>query len=241
MSYHQAQHDIQRTETHAGKYLTQFQRKLLQENLQKNLPDSYRQRIEIMLLADEGKSQTEICQRLGCCPATVRHWTHIARAGMAHQWQDCPIGRPKTVNEEYLERLRELVNNSPRDYGYSFRRWTTNWLQKHLTKEFGIQVSDRHFKRLLKQMGLSTLPKPSNVEDNGNNNKQSAKILIRDLKSANIPDNAELSPGNFVKLDKDSDIYGAKSIRAGSYSRTVLQYFGAFSFRNRIPTLSEPS
>jgi transposase len=224
-----------------GKFLTTFQRKMLQKSLQEDLPESYSQRLEIMLLADEGKTQTEICQVLGCCPATARHWMHIARAGMAHQWQDCPIGRPKTVNEEYLERLRELLSNSPRDYGYSFRRWTTNWLQKHLTKEFGVQVSDRHLKRLLKQMGLSTLPKPSNVEDNTNQKKQGAKILIADLKSANIPDHAEFMPIKIVKLEKDLDIYGAKSIRSVSLSGTVEQYFGAFSDPSRIPALPQTS
>ena len=83
---------------------------------------------KVLLLADDGKSQTEICQTLGCCPATARHWMHIARSGMAHQWQDYPIGRPKAVNENYLERLKELINQSPRDYGYSFRRWTVDFI-----------------------------------------------------------------------------------------------------------------
>lgn len=149
-----------------SKYLTSFQRKLLLASLEKTIPESYQQRIKIMLLADEGKTQTEICQILGCCLATARHWMHIARTGMAHQWQDCPIGRPKAINDEYLERLKELIKSSPRDRGYSFRRWTANWLGKHLAKEFGIEVSDRHIKRLLKQMGLSTVPKPSNSEQN---------------------------------------------------------------------------
>ncbi len=130
----------------AGKYLTAFQRKLLQKNLQEDLSESYRQRIEIMLLADEGKTQTEICQILACCPATARHWMHIARTGMAHQWQDCPLGRPKAINQEYLERLQELLSQSPRDYGYGFRRWTVSFLRKHLAKELGIEVSDRHLK-----------------------------------------------------------------------------------------------
>ncbi|MBD2414941.1 transposase [Nostoc calcicola FACHB-389] len=180
-----------------SKYLTSFQRKLLLVNLQKSLPESYRQRIEIMLLADEGKTQTQICQILGCCPATARHWTHIARTGMAHQWQDCPIGRPKAVSDEYLERLKELINSSPRDRGYSFRRWTTNWLGKHLAKEFGIEVSDRHLKRLLKQMGLSTRPKANNPQANSIEQATSSKILISDLKSANIRENSELLTINF--------------------------------------------
>ncbi|MDJ0675011.1 MAG: helix-turn-helix domain-containing protein [Calothrix sp. MO_167.B42] len=171
--------------TSQSHYLTIFQRKLLRKSLQEDLSESYRQRIQIMLLADEGKSQTEICQILSCCPATARHWMHIARSGMAHQWQDCPIGRPKAVNEKYLERLKEIIDRSPRDYGYSFRRWTVNWLKKHLAKELGIEISDRHLKRLLKQMGLSTIPKPVEVKLSSDRGKEGQGILISDLKSAN--------------------------------------------------------
>ena len=223
----------------SGQYLTPFQRKLLQKSLQDDLPELYRQRVEIMLLADQGKSQAEICQNLRCCPATARHWIHIARAGMAHQWQECPIGRPKAVNEEYLERLKELVSHSPRDYGYSFRRWTVNWLTKHLAKEFGFEVSDRHIKRLLKHLGLSTLPKPSNAESNRIDQANSgSKILICDLKSANVPDTTEFLPIDLALLGTDSDIYGAKSIQAVSFSATAKQYFGAFSNGFGIPALS---
>jgi transposase len=174
-----------------GKYLTVFQRKLLQQKQQDNLSDSYRQRIEIMLLADEGKTQTEICQILGCCPATVRHWMHIARTGMAHQWQDCPLGRPKAINQEYVERLQELLSQSPRDCGYGFRRWTVSWLRKHLAKELGIEVSDRHLKRVLKQMGLSTIPKPNPSESENTEKTPGSKISISDLKVENSPNYSE--------------------------------------------------
>lgn len=184
--------------------LTPFQRKLLQKNLEEDLPNQYRRRIQIMLLADQGKSQAEICQNLGCCPATVRHWTHIARSGMAHQWQHCPIGRPKAVNEAYSERLKELFNHSPRDYGYSFRRWTTSWLQKHLAKEFGIEVSNRHIKRLLKQMGLSTRSKPSHVsEDVTQKPNKNSKILIYDLQSENVSDDSGFLSINLATLGTD--------------------------------------
>lgn len=221
----------------SGQYLTPFQRKLLQKSLQENLPKSYCQRLQIMLMADDGKSQTEICQTLGCCPATVRHWMHIARAGMAHQWQDCPIGRPKATKDEYLERLKELLTHSPRDYGYSFRRWTVNWLTKQLAKEFGVEVSDRSIKRLLKQMGLSTVPKPSNTDKNTNQSLNSSKILIRDLNCSNDSHSNEFFPINLALLGTDSDIHGAKSIQS-VISATVVQYTGTFSFPSRISALS---
>ncbi len=188
--------------------LTPFQRKLLQKKMEEDLPESYRQRIQIMLLADEGKSQAKICRTLGCCPATVRHWMHIARSGMAHQWQDCPRGRPKAINEQYLARLKELVNNSPRDYGYSFERWTGSWLSKHLAKEFAVEVSGHHINRLKRQMGLSNRLQTSNTEDTNNQNTNSNRILITDLKSENTADSPEFLSVNANFLNNNLNIYG---------------------------------
>ncbi len=197
----QMKDDIKYSNISVSKFLTPFQHKLLLKSLQEDLPEMYRQRIQIMLLADEGKSQTQICRILGCCPATARHWIHIARSGMAHQWLESPIGRPKAVNEEYLERLKELVSNNPRDYGYGFKRWTANWLSKHLAKEMGIKVSDCHIKRLLKQMGLSTKQKPSKTEQNLPQN--GSQIFIGDLKHENLLEPSEILPIHFLKLEKN--------------------------------------
>lgn len=191
-------------EINSGKLLTPFQRKLLEKSLQDNLTESYHQRIQIMLLADEGKTQAEICRALGCCAATVRHWTHIARTGMAHQWQDCPIGRRKSVNDQHLERLKELVSNSPRDYGYPFRQWTGTWLSRHLAKEFGINVTPQHINRLLKQMGLSTRPKPNCVEETINQQINSSQISISDLKSTALNTSFEILPIKFAPFVTDS-------------------------------------
>lgn len=221
-----------------GNFLTDSEREMLLESLQEDCPESQRQRIQIMLLADEGITQAEICQILGCCPATARHWIHIARQGMVHQWQDCPIGRPKLVSNEYLQRLKELFYSNPRGYGYGSQHWTLNWLQKHLCEEFGFKVSDRHFKRLLKQMGLSTRRKSSH---NGQNSPKSAaepKIAIADLKKANTADSSEIILINSHKAVKDLDIYGAQYLRSISISATNQQYTRVFTDHRRILSLS---
>jgi transposase len=221
-----------------GNFLTDSQREMLLESLQEDCPESQRQRIQIMLLADEGITQAEICQILGCCPATARHWIHIARQGMVHQWQDCPIGRPKLVSNEYLQRLKELFYSNPRGYGYGSQHWTLNCLQKHLCEEFGFKVSDRHFKRLLKQMGLSTRRKSSH---NGQNRPKSAaepKIAIADLKKANTADSSEIILINSHKAVKDLDIYGAQYLRSISISATNQQYIRVFTDHRRILSLS---
>lgn len=139
-----------------GSYLTPSQRQLLQKNLETNLRPEFRRRIHIMLLADAGEPQTKICKLIGCSPEAARYWISVVKTGQVYKWKDSPVGRPKIVNEQYIQRLRELVTSSPREYGYAFKRWTAEWLKTHLEQELGISVSNYHITRLLKSMGLST-------------------------------------------------------------------------------------
>ena len=180
-----------------GYYLTSFQRELLQKSLRFNLRPEFYRRIKIMLLADEGQSQNRICKALRCSQETARYWIKMAQTGQAHNWDYRPKGRPKIVNEKYLERLKELVSNSPSKYGYSFKRWTAQSLNKHLTKELGIKFSDCHVNRLLKQMGLSTKSKPR--LDKSVTNKDSIKnpqLVISNLTSTDVPEVSD-----FLQLD----------------------------------------
>lgn len=212
--------------------LTPFQRQLLRRKLSEDIPKLYRQRIEIMLMADEGKSQGAICENLRCSPATVRHWIHVAKSGIAHQWEDCPLGRPKKVTTEYLARLQKLLGSSPGDYGYSFQRWTVNWLSRHLTKEFGIKLSDRHIKRLMEQQGLST----KNNQGKTTVNTGNPSILIQDLKSDTPLEDPVIS---YITptLDTHLKTYGAKSTRLCAVSRTVQPGSRSFFLPSRISQL----
>ena len=180
-----------------GQYLTPFQRKLLEKKLQADLRPEYRRRLQIMLLADTGSTQTQICKELGCTKETARYWIAQAQAGQAHQWNDCSIGRPKITNKQYLERLKDLVSNSPREYGYSFGRWTGQWLSQHLSKELGIEVSARHVNRLLKQMGLSTRPQSNSNETNNRERVSHSNLAIRELSSASTPEFSEWQFNSF--------------------------------------------
>jgi transposase len=164
--------------TNQRSILTPFHRNYLEEQLQQTvLSRQLRQRIEIMLLADEGKTQSEICRLLGCSAATAGRWILLAEAQMAHKCIEISRGRPKKADDKYQNRLRQLVQSSPAEYGYSFRYWTAGWLSKHLAKELKITVGDRQISRLLKELGLSTLPKTP-VPDPG---IPSSKIIIRNL------------------------------------------------------------
>ena len=196
-------------DTQKGKYLTDFQRKLLQKNLQdNNLSKKYRQRIQIMMLADEGKTQSQICEALTCSVVTVRHWTLVANMGQAHNWQSNPLGRPKAVNEEYLKRLKELANQSPQfinipgtEFKYPNKCWTAKKLAQHLAKEFGIELSDRHIRRLLQQMGLSTRKKAIETNSEDCKTQQKNRLVIGDLGSSKNLDNHDFWQFNPIQND----------------------------------------
>jgi transposase len=183
-----------------GRYLTPFQRKLLEKNLQTSSCKDDIRRIEIMLLADEGKSQRQICQTLQCSKETARYWIAKAQDGQAHNWQDSPRGRPKIANQLYIKRLKELVSNSPREYGYSFERWTAQSLGKQLKKDLGIEVSARHINRLLVKMGLSLRSKSSadrSVTDD--RSAHNSPLLIGDLSSVSISNLPKIENFNFIR------------------------------------------
>ncbi len=162
-----------------GRFLSTFEHNFLQRILQTETRPEYRRRIEIMLLADAGRSRKQICGALKCSQETVRYWSGIAQLGEAHRYRDALIGRPKTIDAAYVERLKALVQLDPRTCGYPFQRWTARWLSKHLEKEFEIEISDRHINRLLKQMGLSTRASQPESQELATDN-----IKIQDLQSS---------------------------------------------------------
>lgn len=184
----------------SSKYLTSFQKKLLQTSLEdKTISEKYRQRIEIMLLADDGKTQSQICKILNCSVVTVRHWTLLASMGQAHNWQSSPLGRPKSVSEEYRQRLKELIEQSPKSinipgtqYKYTYDRWTANKLAHHLAKELGISFSDRHIRRLLKEMGLSTRTQKHQRQSSNSPQGTKNRLVIDDLNLEQSLDQREL-------------------------------------------------
>ncbi|MFW6296304.1 MAG: helix-turn-helix domain-containing protein [Halothece sp.] len=183
-----------------GKYLNQFQRKRLEKALLSEQSELYCQRIQIMLLADEGRSQAEICDILECSQPTARYWIQMARNDQGHNWKESPLGRPKKLNEEHIERLKELVSHSPKEFGYPWERWTANWLSKHLQKEFGVKVTDRHINRLLKQMGLSTRRKPNITEKATDSMGESDRIQITNLNTTNTSELSDLWQFNPFQL-----------------------------------------
>ena len=178
---------MEQLETKQVQDLASILAKVLPQNIPADLNLQHRRRLEIAIRTHLGQSQAEICEAIGCSKDTARYWMAIAKTEKADSWREGLVGRPKVVNEEYLERLRELVTHSPQDYGYSFERWTARWLSQHLARELGIVISDRHVNRLLKQMGLSTRNSgKSQPNRQGRNLSTQPTIKIEDLNPSSL-------------------------------------------------------
>lgn len=201
----------------SGLYLASHEKAELQRALQSKHFSSYHQRISIMILADQGKSQLEICSILGCCSATASHWMHIVKIGMSSEWKERPIGRPKVVKGEYIDRLQELLSNSPKIHGYSFDRWTLAYISKHLSKELGVVVSDRHLKRLLKKLGISTKSAPVS------SGKSNQRINIADLNPGTVISKPQTIRDDIPKSFLGVNFNGSKIIRCLSYRAISYQ------------------
>ena len=119
----------------------------------------------------------------------------------------------KLYNENYIIYLYELLESGPRNCGYTFNRWTVNWLNKHLSKELGIVISDRHLKRLLKDLGWSTLSKP-NRSSLPHKNK---RIHIDDINPNYLVNELEFIENNLLQSNLDLKIYGLSFTQDISY------------------------
>lgn len=166
--------------------LTDFQKKRLEQELTKpHLSSRDKTRIQIMLLCGQGKSQKQICNTLNCAPVTARTWIHVVKSDQAHRWRDfCQDGRPKTIEDHHRDRLIALFNQSPREVGFPFEKWTSTALKKQLLKEFEIEVSARHINRVLNEAGFSTRTQSKAEPDNAKPKISGSKLVIQDLRDS---------------------------------------------------------
>lgn len=113
-----------------------------------------RTRIQIVLLFNKGWASPGIAEGLGCAPATVVRVVHRfldeGEAGLEDGRRD--NGCPK-VDPDLLEALREMLADTPEDYGWPRPSWTRELLAKTVKQQTGVSVSVSTVMRMLNQMG----------------------------------------------------------------------------------------
>ena len=120
-------------------------------------------RCQIILLAAKGRRRKEIADGAGCSVSWVDRvmgrFKGLGIAGLSDRRED--NGQLK-LDEEYLARLYEVVDDCPQDYGYPRPTWTTELLAKVMTQETGVKVHRATMSLALRQIGARLgRPKPT--------------------------------------------------------------------------------
>ena len=114
-------------------------------------------RCQILLASARGQRAPAIACQLGCDDQTVRNVIHgFNTAGLAvlHQGSSRPHRLRTTFSAEGVQRLKDLLHRSPRDFGKDRSTWTLE-LAAQVSFEQGIiscEVSDESVRRALKRL-----------------------------------------------------------------------------------------
>jgi len=103
-----------------------------------------------------GKTKAEIARTLDVDWTSVNKWSkRLARKGY-ESWRDVKQqGRPEKLTGEQKRKLKEILDNGPRKYGYSTDPWTLKRIADVILKEFGISYNTTHVWRVLRALGYS--------------------------------------------------------------------------------------
>lgn len=138
-------------------FLSPEQKKKLQKALKNNTCPHFREHVLIYLLLNEGKTQNEISQFIGCSVRSVAYWSAHGDPDNLDSFRDKrEDGNHQKANPEYIEFLLKTINMSPSEFGYEFGRWTTQRLSTHLFEKTKILLSSSQIRRILKKNNIAT-------------------------------------------------------------------------------------
>jgi hypothetical protein len=159
----------------AKNYLKPEQKEKLQKALKEEENADIRERILILLLLNDGKTQLEIADFLGCGQKKVSYWCVHGEPDNLDSLKDLRMkGNHKKATEEYIKLLLETVEKPPEELGYEFGRWTANRLATYLEEKTGIKLSSSQVRRILEQKKYVYIWAKYSLEDKWDKKKRKA-------------------------------------------------------------------
>jgi len=107
----------------AKNHLTSEQINKLQLALKAEKSGEIRERILILLLLNDGKTQAKIAEFLGCSINKVSYWcVHGDPDNLESLKDERMKGNQRKATDKYIEILLETIEKSPQELGYEFGR-----------------------------------------------------------------------------------------------------------------------
>lgn len=111
-------------------------------------------RLMIALAYQDGTPVGTLSERYGIPKSTLYYWLDRFEERPieeAIEDEDRP-GRPSKLDDEERERLETAVSVPPSEHGLADGEWTPEALQAFIEREFGVDYSLGHVRRLLRQL-----------------------------------------------------------------------------------------
>ena len=125
-------------------------RRMRRQTKDKGLAD----RCQIVLLTAKGRRRADVAESVGRSVSwvnrVVARFRDVGVAGLLDRRED--NGRPK-LDEWFLSTLYDVVDGSPRDYGYPRPTWTRELLAKVMHRLTGVKVHPATMSRALARIG----------------------------------------------------------------------------------------
>lgn len=120
-------------------------------------------RCQIVLLAGRGRRRGAIAEALGCSISWVDRvlgrFRELGPPGLVDRRED---NGPVKLDDHFLAELYDVVDGSPRDYGYARPTWTTELLCRAMHERTGVKVHRGTMSRALNRIGARLgRPKPT--------------------------------------------------------------------------------
>jgi transposase len=147
----------------------------LQRVLKEHEHPDIRERALIFLLLNDGHTQAQVAQTIGCSLRKVAYWSVHGDPDNIASFQDERMkGNSRKATPEYIDKLLEIVEQEPQEYGYEFGRWTTGRLATYLAEVTGISLSSTQVMRILKSKKYCYLWAKYSLEDKQDPKKREA-------------------------------------------------------------------
>ena len=147
-------------------YLTPEEKLELQQQLKSHEHPDIRERILILLLRNDGRTQQEIADFIGCSLRKVAYWCmHGDPSRLDSLTDERMKGNHHKATDRYIELLLEIIEKEPQELGYEFGRWTAQRLSTYLEQETGITLSGSQVRRILKSKKYVYLWAKYSLED----------------------------------------------------------------------------
>jgi transposase len=156
-------------------YLSNQQQEKLQKHLKQEENGEIRERLLILLLLNDGKTQQEIAKFIGCSKNKVNYWCVHGDPDNLESLKDEKMkGNHQKATEKYIKILLEIIEKEPSELGDEFGRWSAQRLATYLEEKTGIRLSGSQVRRILERKKYVYLWAKYSLESQRNPQKREA-------------------------------------------------------------------